>query len=304
MAINITHPNQHHSRILILALTMSLFAHFVFVLFPVKSTKDIQSSSNSRISVAMNWSQINMSETKPVKSVQELSSSKSQKKTLEKSPKKTLKKPQEKSLDNIQKLNQNLKPKKNIIDSTNTLQERKVLAGKAESDAKPNKSIVNKIERIAELPLKMLDDQVTQKANQGIVEQVLADAASQAFKEPSEESLITKQSPSAAQASLDKRIDSQISRFKIGSNANPKPNYPSLAVKRGWQGEVVLGVHVRADGSIEHLTFVKSTNYGVLNFEAYETVRTSWHFKALEDEDEQSESTYIEVPIRFNIANR
>jgi protein TonB len=296
MAINITHSTQHYKRILILALTMSLFAHFLFVVFLVNSPEDIQSSSKSRMSVAMNWSQNNLSEIKPIKSEQELSLSKPLEKSLEKQL--------DKLPVNIQKLNQNLKPKKNVINSINTLQERKVLAGKTESETKPNKPIVNKIERIAEVPLKRVDEQVTQKANQGVVEEVLADAARQAFKEPSEESLITKQSPSAAQASLDKRIDSQISRFKIGSNANPKPNYPSLAVKRGWQGEVVLGVHVRADGSIEHLTFVKSTNYGVLNFEAYETVRTSWHFKALEGEDEQSESTYIEVPIRFNIANR
>lgn len=97
---------------------------------------------------------------------------------------------------------------------------------------------------------------------------------------------------------------SEFVRYQIGSNANPKPDYPSLAVRRGWQGEVVLGVHVRADGSIEHLTFVKSTNYGVLNYEAYETVRTSWHFKPLEDEEHLGEPAYIEVPIRFTLANR
>jgi TonB family protein len=98
--------------------------------------------------------------------------------------------------------------------------------------------------------------------------------------------------------------DTQIIRYEIGSNNNPKPNYPSLAIKRGWQGQVVLGVHVNPDGSIEHLTFVKSTDYGVLNFEAYETVRTSWHFKPLENSNSLSKPAYIEVPITFNIANR
>jgi protein TonB len=304
MAINITHSTQHHNRILILALTMSLIAHFVFVLFSVNSSEDIQFSSKSRISVAMNWSQNNLAEIKPVKSEQELSSSKSPKKLLEKSLKKPLEKSQEKSLENIQKLNQIVKPENNVIKSTNIVQERLVLVGNTESDAKPNNTVVKQIERIAEVPLKTHDNIVTQKAKQEVVEVHIADAASKAFKEPTQENLITKQSSSALQASLDEKNDSQVSRFQIGSNANPKPNYPSLAVKRGWQGEVILGVHVRADGSIEHLTFVKSTNYGVLNFEAYETVRTSWHFKALEDEDEKSELSYIEVPITFNIANR
>ena len=250
------------------------------------------------MSVAMNWSQNNLSEIKPVKSEQELSSSPS------KTSKKSLEKPLEKLPVNIQKLNQNVKPKKNVINSTNTLQERKVLVGKTEPDAKPNKPKVKKIERIVEVPIKEVDDQFSQKANQEVVEDVVVDAASQAFKEPTQEHPLTKQSSNAPQASLDEKNDSQVSRFQIGSNENPKPNYPSLAVKRGWQGEVILGVHVRADGSIEHLTFVKSTNYGVLNFEAYETVRTSWHFKALDNEDEQTETAYIEVPITFNIANR
>ena len=102
---------------------------------------------------------------------------------------------------------------------------------------------------------------------------------------------------------LDEKV-SQPVRYKIGTNDNPKPNYPYMAAKKGWQGEVVLGVYVKPDGSIEHLIFVKSTDYGVLNYEAYETVRLSWHFKPLEDEDALDSPTYIEVPITFNIANR
>lgn len=94
----------------------------------------------------------------------------------------------------------------------------------------------------------------------------------------------------------------QPSRFEIGSTDNPRPQYPSLARKRGWQGQVILGVTVRADGSIEHLTFVKSSDYGVLNYEAYETVRTSWQFKPLDTPSDKT--SYIEVPITFGIANR
>lgn len=92
-------------------------------------------------------------------------------------------------------------------------------------------------------------------------------------------------------------------RYQIGSNNNPMPAYPSIAVKKGWQGEVILGVYVKPDGSIEHLTFVKSTDYGVLNFEAYETVRTSWKFKPVTPHS-SGKSSYIEVPIRFDMSTR
>ena len=142
---------------------------------------------------------------------------------------------------------------------------------------------------------------VIQKPEQKLI---IAETKSRVAAETSHEKEKSERKEVNPQIVSDKISDTQESRFQIGSNDNPKPNYPSLAVKRGWQGEVILGVHVRPDGTIEHLTFVKSTNYGVLNFEAYETVRTSWHFKALEDDDEQSVSTYIEVPITFNIANR
>ena len=87
-------------------------------------------------------------------------------------------------------------------------------------------------------------------------------------------------------------------RYHLGSKANPNPDYPMLARKKGWQGDVVLGVHVAADGTIEHLTFVKSTDYGVLNYAAYETVRNHWRFDPLLNQGEEL-SAYIEVPISF-----
>jgi protein TonB len=91
---------------------------------------------------------------------------------------------------------------------------------------------------------------------------------------------------------------SAIPRYQLGSAANPEPDYPMLARNNGWQGDVILGVHLEADGSIKHLTFVKSTDYGILNHAAYETVRTQWRFDPIEGETTLANS-YIEVPISF-----
>lgn len=110
--------------------------------------------------------------------------------------------------------------------------------------------------------------------------------------------------PSKATVSAESEASSpsmpKIPRYQLGSTANPEPDYPLLARKKGWQGEVILGVHLEADGSIKHLTFVKSTDYGVLNHAAYETVRTQWRFDPLEAENAQK-NNYIEIPISFRL---
>lgn len=102
----------------------------------------------------------------------------------------------------------------------------------------------------------------------------------------------------SAESGSSSQAAAPIQRYQLGSKDNPEPEYPMLARKKGWQGDVILGVHLEADGSIKHLTFVKSTDYGILNHAAYETVRTQWRFEPLYGENIQ-ENNYIEVPISF-----
>ena len=92
---------------------------------------------------------------------------------------------------------------------------------------------------------------------------------------------------------------SQQPRYELGSPANPKPKAPAFAKKMGWEGDVIIGVYLAADGAIEHMEFVKSTHYSVLNYEAWETVRNQWTFKPLETSN-SGQSGYVEVPISFN----
>jgi len=87
-------------------------------------------------------------------------------------------------------------------------------------------------------------------------------------------------------------------RYKIGSSDNPRPSYPSFAKKKGWGGMVILGVHVKDDGSIDQMTYVKSTHHVLLNYEAWETVLNTWTFDPI-DSDDESKLDYIEVPIFF-----
>lgn len=268
MFLQLYHRSAKSSYFIILALGISLMVHGFFVLFVQQDARATQSGSTSRISVAMH-----KSANSAVNNTQKIIQNTSQKVIPEVSPKHELK----------------------------SIRAPKVVATKRSVEMATQIDIP----RTAK-PTTPINETITKatpvKREKNVTEEHKKHSTNVAVRENFKtQSIAQNQSLQSSVASQD---GAQTKRYEIGSNNNPKPSYPSLAVKRGWQGQVVLGVHVNPDGSIEHLTFVKSTDYGVLNFEAYETVRTSWHFTPLENESDLSKSSYIEVPITFNIANR
>jgi periplasmic protein TonB len=58
---------------------------------------------------------------------------------------------------------------------------------------------------------------------------------------------------------------------------NPKPNYPSVALKQGWGGTVLLKVRVLASGAAESVQVKKSSGKKVLDEAALSAVK-SWTF--------------------------
>ncbi len=58
---------------------------------------------------------------------------------------------------------------------------------------------------------------------------------------------------------------------------NPKPQYPALAQRRGWQGTVILAVSVLAGGETDHVRIHKSCGYSLLDKSAIKAVET-WSF--------------------------
>lgn len=44
--------------------------------------------------------------------------------------------------------------------------------------------------------------------------------------------------------------------------------YPRLAVRKGWQGQVNIGLHVNADGQLSNIRVVDSSGYGILDHAA------------------------------------
>lgn len=59
--------------------------------------------------------------------------------------------------------------------------------------------------------------------------------------------------------------------------ANPPPEYPALARRRGYEGSVVLEFVIRTDGSCGEVRVVQSSGYGTLDEAAVSAVR-GWRF--------------------------
>ena len=83
---------------------------------------------------------------------------------------------------------------------------------------------------------------------------------------------------------------------------NPKPPYPLIARRIGAQGEVLLHVLVRQDGSVAAVELVHSSGFSLLDESATRTVRENWRFIPAQHDGIPVES-WVEVPIRFVLAD-
>jgi len=85
----------------------------------------------------------------------------------------------------------------------------------------------------------------------------------------------------------------------IGYKNNPPPDYPSQAVRQGWQGTVLLRVRVLQSGSVESVEVVKSSGKKVLDDAAIATVQR-WMF-APSTRGTTPVDGFATVPIEFKL---
>lgn len=78
----------------------------------------------------------------------------------------------------------------------------------------------------------------------------------------------------------------------------PPPKYPPLARRRGWQGEVVLRVHVGLDGRPLSVEVETGSGHALLDRTAREHVLATWRF-APAQVDGRSVEAWGRVPIVF-----
>ncbi|WP_157199720.1 energy transducer TonB, partial [Methylomonas koyamae] len=81
---------------------------------------------------------------------------------------------------------------------------------------------------------------------------------------------------------------------------NPPPEYPDIAHERGWEGKVLMKVHVQADGKPDNITVIKTSGQKVLDDAAVKTV-SKWSFVPAKRGDTPV-AGYVTVPITFNLS--
>jgi protein TonB len=80
---------------------------------------------------------------------------------------------------------------------------------------------------------------------------------------------------------------------------NPAPEYPSLAMRRGWQGTVLLRVHVLASGKPGEIQIQKSSGRESLDEAALAAVKR-WSFVPAK-QGNVAQDGWVSVPIDFKI---
>ena len=81
---------------------------------------------------------------------------------------------------------------------------------------------------------------------------------------------------------------------------NPAPDYPEMAEEEGWEGRVVLKVHVLANGRPDSVSVQKSSGHDILDQAAVRTVKGSWRFAPAMRGDTPTDG-WVAVPIVFNL---
>jgi periplasmic protein TonB len=85
----------------------------------------------------------------------------------------------------------------------------------------------------------------------------------------------------------------------IGYKNNPPPDYPTLAVRQGWQGTVLLRVRVLQSGAVESVEVMRSSGKKLLDDAAIHTVER-WVF-APSTRGSTPVDGFATVPIEFKL---
>ncbi len=82
---------------------------------------------------------------------------------------------------------------------------------------------------------------------------------------------------------------------------NPKPNYPMIARRSGYEGVVLLWVFVLENGKVGKIELEKSSGYGMLDKSAIDAVK-DWIFIPAK-KNRAPIPSWVTVPIRFELSS-
>ncbi len=103
--------------------------------------------------------------------------------------------------------------------------------------------------------------------------------------------------PIASQAVASPALPDRAPDYQAAYLHNPRPAYPPLAVRMGWQGRVVLQVEVLRDGRAGQMSVARSSGHAVLDEAAMQAVR-GWQFVPARRDGQLVDQTFL-VPLPF-----
>ncbi len=124
------------------------------------------------------------------------------------------------------------------------------------------------------------------------VVQEVAELAPRPIAEMLPNQIVTAQPVVAAAPVVDTMPD-----YRAGYLNNPRPAYPMVARRMGWEGRVVLNVEVLAEGGCGGVNVFTSSGHEVLDNAALRTVR-GWHFTPASRAG-YPVTQWFKVPIQF-----
>jgi protein TonB len=80
---------------------------------------------------------------------------------------------------------------------------------------------------------------------------------------------------------------------------NVPPTYPGPAVLNGWEGNVLLRLHIAVDGRVTDVDLITSSGHHILDVEAIRTVR-GWRFVPARRKGRDVAVT-VRLPVRFEL---
>ena len=93
------------------------------------------------------------------------------------------------------------------------------------------------------------------------------------------DSAVTDSSSTSTAAAAAPPVVEKVTQPRAGAGYlnNPPPVYPEIALDHGWEGKVLMKVHVLANGKPDDVSVIKSSGKPVLDDEAVRTVK-QWSF--------------------------
>ncbi|MBI3088554.1 MAG: energy transducer TonB [Candidatus Omnitrophica bacterium] len=82
---------------------------------------------------------------------------------------------------------------------------------------------------------------------------------------------------------------------------NPPPAYPETARQQGWQGTVVLAVHVLPTGRCDEVRLAASSGYAILDDAARQAI-ARWQFRPARRLG-KTVAVWVEIPVTFRLVD-